>query len=48
VCNEPSITNGKFCIFHDKDHYAEHEQEAIKRLKEKVLESVSKKSHWNA
>jgi uncharacterized protein YjbI with pentapeptide repeats len=40
ACNEPSITNSKFCIFHDKDHYAEHEQEAAKRFEEKVSDSI--------
>jgi uncharacterized protein YjbI with pentapeptide repeats len=41
ACNEPSITNGKFCIFHDKDHYAEYEQEVTKRFEEIVSESIS-------
>jgi hypothetical protein len=41
ACNEPSRTNGKFCIFHDEEHYAEHEQEAAKRFEKKVLESTS-------
>jgi uncharacterized protein YjbI with pentapeptide repeats len=41
ACSEPSITNSKFCIFHDKDHYTEHEQEAVRRFKEKVSESIS-------
>jgi uncharacterized protein YjbI with pentapeptide repeats len=33
--------NSKFCIFHDRDHYAEHEREATKRFEEKVVESIS-------
>jgi uncharacterized protein YjbI with pentapeptide repeats len=41
ACDEPSITNSEFCIFHDKDHYAEHEHEAAKRFEGKVLESIS-------
>jgi uncharacterized protein YjbI with pentapeptide repeats len=41
ACPEETRTNGKFCIFHDKDHYAEHEQEATERFKEKVFESIS-------
>jgi hypothetical protein len=41
-CNEESRTNSKFCIFHDKNHYVEYEQDAVKRFEEKVLESVSK------
>jgi hypothetical protein len=32
ACDEPSIANSNFCIFHDKDHYVEHEQEATKRF----------------
>jgi Pentapeptide repeats (9 copies) len=40
-CNEPIIANSKFCIFHDKDHYSEHIQEAAKRFKEIVSESIS-------
>jgi uncharacterized protein YjbI with pentapeptide repeats len=40
-CNEPTITNSKFCIFHDEGHYAEHPQEAIKRFDEKLGESIS-------
>jgi hypothetical protein len=40
-CDEEINRYGKFCIFHDKDHYAEHEQEATKRFEEKVLESLS-------
>jgi hypothetical protein len=47
ACNEPSIINGKFCIFHDKDHYAEYEQEATKRFEEKVLESISQNKPLN-
>jgi hypothetical protein len=43
ACNEPSITNSQFCIFHDKDHYAEYEQKAAKRFEEKVKESIEKK-----
>lgn len=42
-CDEPSITNSEFCIFHDKERYAEYEQEAIKRFQEKVLESIYQK-----
>jgi uncharacterized protein YjbI with pentapeptide repeats len=42
TCDELSTTNSKFCIFHDKDHYAEHEREAAERFKEKVKESISK------
>jgi uncharacterized protein YjbI with pentapeptide repeats len=41
VCDEPSIPNSVFCIFHDKDHYTEHEQEAARRFEEKVSESIS-------
>ncbi len=41
TCNEPSVTNSESCIFHDKDHYAEHEKEAINRFREKVRESIS-------
>jgi hypothetical protein len=41
ACREPCRINSEFCIFHDKDHYAEHEQEATKRFEEKVLESIS-------
>jgi uncharacterized protein YjbI with pentapeptide repeats len=40
-CKELSIANSKFCIFHDKDHYAQHQQEVTKRFDEKVLESIS-------
>jgi uncharacterized protein YjbI with pentapeptide repeats len=38
--DEPVI-NGKFCFFHDKDHYPEHEEEATRRFEEKVKESLS-------
>jgi uncharacterized protein YjbI with pentapeptide repeats len=41
VCDVPSIPNSEFCIFHDKDHYTEHEQEAARRFEEKVSESIS-------
>jgi rare lipoprotein A (peptidoglycan hydrolase) len=40
-CNEPSVTNSIFCIFHDKDNYAEHEEKVTKRFRERVLESIS-------
>ena len=40
ACNEPSIKNSKFCIFHDKEHYAEHEQEAVERFEEIVNDSI--------
>lgn len=40
-CNEPTITNGKFCFFHDEDHYDEYEEDAAKRFEEKLLESIS-------
>jgi hypothetical protein len=40
-CPEPTIPNSKFCIFHDIDHYTEHEEEAAKRFEKKVLESIS-------
>ena len=40
ACDEPSTTNSKFCVFHDKDHYAEHEREAAERFEEKVKESI--------
>jgi uncharacterized protein YjbI with pentapeptide repeats len=43
ACSEPSITNSKFCIFHDKDHYIEHEQEAARRFEKKVSDSISDK-----
>ncbi len=41
TCEEPSIPNGEYCIFHDRDHYAEYKQEAIKRFEEKLRESIS-------
>jgi uncharacterized protein YjbI with pentapeptide repeats len=40
ACNEPSRTNKKFCIFHDKDHYGEYEHEAAERFEQKVKESI--------
>jgi Pentapeptide repeats (9 copies) len=40
-CKEEPIKNGEFCIFHDKNHYTEHEQEAAKKFEEKVKESIS-------
>jgi hypothetical protein len=40
-CNEPTITNGKFCFFHDEDHYDEYEEDAANRFEEKLLESIS-------
>jgi hypothetical protein len=42
-CNEPTIANSEFCIFHDEEHYSEHKQEAVERFKEIVIESISKK-----
>jgi hypothetical protein len=41
ACDRRSITNSKFCFFHDKDHYAEHEHEAIETFEEKVSNSIS-------
>ena len=41
-CDEPSIPNRSFCIFHDEDLYAEHKREATEGLEEKVLESISR------
>jgi uncharacterized protein YjbI with pentapeptide repeats len=38
-CDVPTET--KFCIFHDKDHYAKHEQEVKERFEEKVKKSIS-------
>jgi uncharacterized protein YjbI with pentapeptide repeats len=38
-CSE--LTDGKFCIFHDKDHYAEYEEKATKRFEKKVSDSIS-------
>lgn len=40
--------NSKFCIFHDKDHYAEHEQEAYEDRLYDVPERSSKNSAINA
>ena len=40
-CKEQPTENGEFCIFHDKNHYIEHEQEAAKRFEEKVRESIN-------
>ena len=33
--------NSEFCIFHDKDHYTDHEKEARKRLENILEESIS-------
>ena len=44
TCKEECRTNSKFCIFHDKDHYAQHEKEAIDRFQDIVAESLSKGS----
>src|SRR5829696_2152424 len=41
ACNEPAIANGKFCIFHDKEHYTEYAQEATERFEQILSESVS-------
>ena len=40
-CKEQSTENGELCIFHDKSHYTEHEQEAAKRFEETVRESIN-------
>jgi uncharacterized protein YjbI with pentapeptide repeats len=42
-CDEPTIKNSKFCIFHDQDHYEEYEDNATERFKEKLFESIHKK-----
>ena len=46
-CNEPSVTNSIFCIFHDKDNYAEHEEKVTKRFRE-IIRAFLKTSLWNA
>ena len=40
-CDEPNVTNSKFCIFHDKNYFEGHEQEAAKRFENKVKESIN-------
>jgi uncharacterized protein YjbI with pentapeptide repeats len=42
-CKEQSTENSEFCIFHDINHYTEHEQEAAKRFKEKVKKSINQR-----
>lgn len=39
-CNEESIANSEFCIFHDPTHHAEHGDSAAKRFEEKLMESI--------
>src|SRR5919107_2722905 len=41
-CKEQTTTkNGEFCIFHDKNYFEEHEQEAVKRFEAKVKDSIN-------
>lgn len=40
-CDEDSTSNREYCVFHDKDHYAEQEQQATERFDEKVRESIN-------
>jgi uncharacterized protein YjbI with pentapeptide repeats len=40
-CKEQSIENSEFCIFHDKNYFEVHEQEAAKRFEEKVRKSIN-------
>jgi len=40
-CDEESGIYGKFCIFHDKDPYNEHEHEVANGFKDKVSKSIS-------
>jgi hypothetical protein len=44
-CKEQPTENGEFCIFHDKNHYIEHEQEGAKRFEEKER-ALTKTSPW--
>jgi hypothetical protein len=37
-CKEEHTKNSEFCIFHDKNYFEGHEQEAAKRFEEKVKE----------
>lgn len=40
-------TNGKFCIFHDKEHFAKNEKKVTKRFEKKLKESLSKEEPLN-
>jgi len=40
-CKEHSTENSRFCIFHDKSYYIEHEQEAAKGFEEKVRKCIT-------
>ena len=39
-CKVPT-ENGEFCIFHDKNYFEGHEQEAAKRFEDKVRKSIN-------
>jgi uncharacterized protein YoaH (UPF0181 family) len=41
ACKEQPPINREYCIFNDRDHHAEHQQEAVERLEEIVSECVS-------